>query len=195
LPTGPAAPGAWRAASPTSAIRPGDRVATLAWNHGAHLETYFGIPLIGGVLHTLNLRLHPQELAYIVNHAGDRAVLVDETLLPLWEQVRPHVNVKTTIVMGATKPIPDGYIDYETLLAQSEPRPICPNPTRATRSRCATPPAPPARRKASSTRTRAHAPHLRPLDGGRSWAYRSRRRAAGRADVPRQRVGHARSPR
>jgi len=102
-------------------IRPGDRVATLAWNHGAHLEAYFGIPLIGGVLHTLNLRLHPQELAYIVNHADDRAVLVDETLLPLWEQVRPHVNVKTTIVMGATKPLPDGYIDYETLLAQSEP--------------------------------------------------------------------------
>jgi fatty-acyl-CoA synthase len=102
-------------------IRPGDRVATLAWNHGAHLETYFGIPLIGGVLHTLNLRLHPQELAYIVNHAEDRAVLVDETLLPLWEQVRPHVNVKTTIVMGATKPIPDTYIDYESLLARSEP--------------------------------------------------------------------------
>jgi fatty-acyl-CoA synthase len=102
-------------------IRPGDRVATLAWNHGAHLETYFGIPLIGGVLHTLNLRLHPQELAYIVNHADDRAVLVDETLLPLWEQVRPHVNVKTTIVMGATKPIPDTYIDYESLLARSEP--------------------------------------------------------------------------
>jgi acyl-CoA synthetase (AMP-forming)/AMP-acid ligase II len=102
-------------------IRPGDRVATLAWNHGAHLETYFGIPLIGGVLHTLNLRLHPQELAYIVNHADDRAVLVDETLLPLWEQVRPHVNVKTTIVMGATTPIPDTYIDYESLLARSEP--------------------------------------------------------------------------
>jgi acyl-CoA synthetase (AMP-forming)/AMP-acid ligase II len=102
-------------------IRPGDRVATLAWNHGAHLETYFGIPLTGGVLHTLNLRLHPQELAYIVNHADDRAVLVDETLLPLWEQVRPHVNVKTTIVMGATTPIPDTYIDYESLLARSEP--------------------------------------------------------------------------
>jgi len=109
-------------------IRPGDRVATLAWNHGSHLETYFGIPLIGGVLHTLNLRLHPQELAYIVNHAADRAVLVDETLLPLWEQVRPHVNVKTTIVMGATKPLPDGYIDYESLLARSEPLTDLPEP-------------------------------------------------------------------
>ena len=50
---------------------------------------------MGGVLHTLNLRLHPDELAYIVNHAEDRAVLVDESLLPLWEQVKPKVNVPT----------------------------------------------------------------------------------------------------
>src|SRR5882724_11027138 len=55
-------------------VKPGDRVATLGWNHGRHLEAYFGIPICGGVLHTLNLRLHPEELAYIVNHAGDRAV-------------------------------------------------------------------------------------------------------------------------
>src|SRR5262245_11587044 len=102
-------------------IRPGDRVATLAWNHGAHLEAYFGIPLVGGVLHTLNLRLHPQELAYIVNHADDRAVLVDETLLPLWEQVRPHVTVQHTIVIGATRPVADTYLDYETLVGQSGP--------------------------------------------------------------------------
>src|SRR4051812_41885833 len=49
-------------------LRPGDRVATLGWNHYQHLEAYFGIPLAGGVLHTLNLRLHPDELAYIVSH-------------------------------------------------------------------------------------------------------------------------------
>ena len=74
-------------------IQPGDRVATLGWNHFQHLEAYFAIPLAGGVLHTLNLRLHPDELAYIVNHAEDRAVLVDESLLSLWEQVRPLVSV------------------------------------------------------------------------------------------------------
>src|SRR6266540_1195899 len=50
-------------------LRPGDRVATLMWNHAAHLEAYFGVPAAGGVLHTLNLRLHPDELVYIVNHA------------------------------------------------------------------------------------------------------------------------------
>src|SRR5690349_1827511 len=59
-------------------LRPGDRVATLGWNHSQHLEAYFGIPIAGGVLHTLNLRLHPDELAYIVSHADDSIVLVDE---------------------------------------------------------------------------------------------------------------------
>src|SRR5258708_4389152 len=50
-------------------IRPGDRVATLCWNHHQHLEAYFGISAFGGVVHTLNLRLHPNDLAFIINHA------------------------------------------------------------------------------------------------------------------------------
>src|ERR1700733_7123726 len=102
-------------------IRPGDRVATLAWNHGPHLEAYFGIPLMGGVLHTLNPRLHDDELAYIVNHAGDRAILVDESLLPLWEKVRPQVKVPIVIVVGATKDVPAGDLEYEGLLAKTDP--------------------------------------------------------------------------
>jgi len=102
-------------------IRAGDRVATLGWNHSQHLEAYFGIPLSGAVLHTLNLRLHPDELAYIVKHAEDRAVLVDESLLPLWEQVRRQVNVPITIVVGASKTLPDGCLDYEALLGNSTP--------------------------------------------------------------------------
>jgi fatty-acyl-CoA synthase len=102
-------------------VKPGDRVATLGWNHGPHLEAYFGIPLMGGVLHTLNLRLHPEELAYIVNHAADRAILVDESLLPLWEQVRPRVKVPITIVVGATGPLAEGYLDYESLISQAPP--------------------------------------------------------------------------
>src|SRR6185295_18218122 len=109
-------------------VKPGDRVATLGWNHGPHLEAYFGIPLMGGVLHTLNLRLHPDELAYIVNHAEDRAVLVDESLLPLWEQVRPKVTVPTTIVVAAAKPVADGYLDYEALVAGAEPAYDMPDP-------------------------------------------------------------------
>src|SRR5947208_2704395 len=109
-------------------IKPGDRVATLGWNHGQHLEAYFAIPLVRGVLHTLNLRLHPDELAYIVNHANDRLVLVDETLLPLWEQIRPLVDVKTVIVVGASKPVSAGYLDYEALLAKSAPAIDLPDP-------------------------------------------------------------------
>jgi fatty-acyl-CoA synthase len=61
----------------------GDRVATLMWNHSAHLECYFGIPVAGGVLHTLNVRPHPEELAYIANHAPDRYLIVDDVLLPV----------------------------------------------------------------------------------------------------------------
>jgi fatty-acyl-CoA synthase len=102
-------------------IKPGDRVATLGWNHYQHLEEYFAIPLIGAVLHTLNLRLHPDELAYIVNHAEDRAILVDESLLPLWEQVRPKVNVPITVVVAATKAPADGYLEYEAVVASATP--------------------------------------------------------------------------
>src|SRR5262245_1644389 len=102
-------------------IRPGDRVATLGWNHSQHLEAYFGIPLAGAVLHTLNLRLHPDELAYIVKHAEDRAVLVDESLLPLWDQVQRQANVPLTVVVGASKTPPSNCLDYETLLANAGP--------------------------------------------------------------------------
>ncbi len=73
-------PGA-RSSSPSRSqklgLERGDRVATLCWNHYQHLEAYFGIPCGGFVLHTLNLRLHPNDLAYIADHAGDRAVIVD----------------------------------------------------------------------------------------------------------------------
>src|SRR5258707_7014199 len=110
-------------------VAPGDRVATLAWNHGAHLEAYFAIPLVRGVLHTLNLRLHHDELAYIVNHAGDSVVIVDETLLALWEQLKPLVStIKTVIVVGATKPVAAGYLEYEALLAKSAPAMDLPEP-------------------------------------------------------------------
>jgi fatty-acyl-CoA synthase len=68
-------------------MRPGDRVATLMWNHSEHVEAYFGIPLAGAVTHTLNLRLHPVEIAFIANDARDRIAIVDDCLLPLFEKV------------------------------------------------------------------------------------------------------------
>ncbi len=73
-------------------LKRGDRVATFMWNHHAHLETYFGVPAAGGVVHTLNLRLHPDDLVYIVEHAEDRFLIVDDVLLPLFEKFADRVK-------------------------------------------------------------------------------------------------------
>ncbi|MGE5245851.1 MAG: long-chain fatty acid--CoA ligase [Betaproteobacteria bacterium] len=111
-------------------IGAGDRVATLAWNHQAHLETYFAVPAIGAVLHTLNPRLGPDELAYIVNHAEDRALIVDASLLPVYESIRPRVRIGTTIVHGG--PAPDGMLDYDGEIARAAPLADLPDPAEDT---------------------------------------------------------------
>ena len=98
----------------------GDRVATLAWNHYQHLEAYFGIPASGAVLHTLNLRLSPDDLAYIVNHAEDRALLIDESLLPLFEKFRDRVDLEHLVVIPDGGQIPEGMLDYEELIGASD---------------------------------------------------------------------------
>jgi acyl-CoA synthetase (AMP-forming)/AMP-acid ligase II len=86
----------------------GDRVATLGWNTHQHLEAYFGIPCGGFVLHTLNLRLHPSDLAYIADHAGDKAVIVDRSLLPLLDAFRGETKIEHVFVVEDS---------YEELLA------------------------------------------------------------------------------
>ena len=90
----------------------GDRVATLCWNHYQHHEAYFGVPCGGFVLHTLNLRLHPNDLNYIATHAGDRAVIVDRALLPLLEQFREGTPIEHVFVVEDS---------YEELLATADP--------------------------------------------------------------------------
>jgi fatty-acyl-CoA synthase len=102
-------------------VRPGDRVATLGWNHARHLEAYFGIPLMGGVLHTLNPRLSGADLAYIVNHARDRVLLVDDVLLPVWERFQNEVKIEKVIVFGHGAPPPAGMLDYEELIEPELP--------------------------------------------------------------------------
>jgi fatty-acyl-CoA synthase len=98
----------------------GDRVATLMWNHYAHLETYFAVPCAGGVLHTLNLRLHPGDIAYIMRHAGDRYLVIDDVLLPLYEKLSGDVPLERIIVvpLSGTTPQP-AYADYERLIADA----------------------------------------------------------------------------
>jgi len=92
------------AALQKAGLKRGDRVATLMWNHHAHLEAYFGIPICGGVLHTLNLRLAPTEIAYIANHAQDRFLIVDDILLPLYEKIRDSATFDRVIVVRWPSP-------------------------------------------------------------------------------------------
>lgn len=101
-------------------LRRGDRVATLLWNQTEHVEAYFGVPIAGGVLHTLNPRLHPDEIAFIANHAGDRFLIVDDVLLPIYEKFRDRVKFERVIVVpfGGCA-VPAGYDGYEELLASA----------------------------------------------------------------------------
>jgi len=105
-------------------VKPGDPVATLCWNHDRHLEAYYAVSAIGAVLHTLNLRLHPDELAYIATDAGDRVILVDEELLPLLDGFRSRSPLRQVIVVRVgTAALPPGWHDYEALLADTGPAP------------------------------------------------------------------------
>jgi acyl-CoA synthetase (AMP-forming)/AMP-acid ligase II len=102
----------------------GDRVATFAWNSHRHMEVYFAAPLMGMVLHTVNIRLSAQDLTYIINHAEDRVLIVDASLWPLLEPIRKDLkSVRQIIVMKDTPAaeIPAGALDYEALLAGAKP--------------------------------------------------------------------------
>ena len=175
-------------------LRPGDRVATLCWNHHAHLEAYFGIPAAGGVMHTLNLRLSPAEIGAIARDADDRFLVVDDILLPLAREVMALHRFERVIVFPFSgAPVEPGLDDYERLLAAADPDGFA--PCAAPRGRCG-----------------GHVLHVRhhrrrqgrrllaPLDdpacaGGQPARplghAQHRRAAAGGADVPCQRLGHA----
>jgi fatty-acyl-CoA synthase len=106
----------------TLGLQPGDRVATLCWNHHAHLECYFGIPAAGGVMHTLNLRLSPAELGWIASDAQDRFLVVDDVLLPLYRQFADlHRFEKVIVFPYSGAPVPAELADYERLLADADP--------------------------------------------------------------------------
>jgi fatty-acyl-CoA synthase len=94
----------------------GDRVATFAWNHYQHLEVYIGAPVSGLVVHTLNLRLHPDDLTYIATHGGDRVLIADKVLWPLVANFVERVGFEHVVAVG-DGPTPDGALEYEDLLA------------------------------------------------------------------------------
>src|SRR3954454_19250464 len=100
-------------------IEQGDRVATFAWNSQRHLEVYLAAPCMGAVLHTLNLRLFAEQLTYIANHAKDRVVFVDDSVVPLLEKVADTFEtVEHYVVMGDgdSGSLPN-VIRYEELIA------------------------------------------------------------------------------
>lgn len=105
-------------------IKAGDRVATLAWNGYRHFELYYGVGGMGAVVHTINPRLHPEQVAWIINHAGDRILAFDMSFLPLVEAVAPHCKtVEHWIALTdserqpTTDKIPN-LVNYETFLEQ-----------------------------------------------------------------------------
>ena len=103
-------------------VKPGDRVATLAWNGYRHLELYYGVSCMGAVLHTINPRLFPDQIVWIAGHAEDSVVFFDLTFLPLLESLAPQLkSVKKFVLMTDHAHMPaaskiDGLLCYEDLL-------------------------------------------------------------------------------
>ncbi len=106
-------------------VAPGDRVGTFSWNNYQHLELYYAIPGAGAVCHTLNLRLFPDQLTYIVNHAEDKVIFIDGTLLPLFAKVAPTVScVEHYVVFNTTRSAAEAILPnvimYEDLIEGSD---------------------------------------------------------------------------
>ena len=93
----------------------GDPVATFCWNNTEHLEAYFGVPAMGAVLHTLNIRLPGAQVAQIVRHAGDRIIIVDDNLVPLLAAIRDQIpTVEAFFFSRNTTSLPPVATDFGT---------------------------------------------------------------------------------
>jgi fatty-acyl-CoA synthase len=103
-------------------VEQGDRVGTFCWNNQGHLEAYLAIPCMGAVLHTLNIRLPADQLAYVINHAEDRVIIVDATVIPLLAAIKDDLKTVETIIVageGDTSALGET-LSYERLLANEE---------------------------------------------------------------------------
>src|ERR1700729_478726 len=101
-------------------------------------EVYYALPAMGAVLHSLNPRLHPDELSFIVNDAEDRAIIVDESLLDAFESFHEARDFEHVIVVSRSGSVPDGYLDYESLIAGAEPMEWPPDGERRAAAMCYT---------------------------------------------------------
>jgi len=101
-------------------VKADDRVATFCWNHSRHLETWIAVPGMGAIVHTLNIRLFPDDVAYIVRHAADSVVIVDLSLWSAWEKVAAKLDgaiAKTIVINDTGAALPPGTLDYDELIA------------------------------------------------------------------------------
>ena len=140
-------------------IEIGDRVGTFMWNGSRHLEAYWASAGMGCVLHTINIRLGPKDLEYIINHAGAEIIIVDADLLPMLETVADVIPAVRQIVV-ATEPGFEGWtttltnaIDYEDFIAGQPEHYDWPEIPRPARSVCVTPAGPLVIQRASNTNT------------------------------------------
>jgi fatty-acyl-CoA synthase len=105
-------------------LKTGDRAATLAWNTWRHLEVWYGLLGIGAIYHTVNPRLYPEQIAWIINHAEDRIIFVDLTFVPLVEAIRDQLKtIETIVILTDAGHMPDttlDAIDYESWLAAAD---------------------------------------------------------------------------
>ena len=103
-------------------IRPGDRVGTFCWNHQEHLEAYYAISSMGAVVHTLNIRLFPEQLTYVINHGEDRIIVVDASLYAALANILKDLRtVEQIIVVGDAPGLPSDILRYEEVLATEPP--------------------------------------------------------------------------
>ncbi len=105
-------------------MKHGTKVGSFGWNHHRHLEAYFGVPCTGAILHMINIRLSPEHIAYVINHAEDEILLVDDNLFPHLQQLAPMLKtVKHYVIMGDSKEIPPTNLEnvhaYEALLEEA----------------------------------------------------------------------------
>ncbi|MCP4721646.1 MAG: AMP-binding protein, partial [Desulfobacteraceae bacterium] len=107
-------------------VKPGDTVAVMDWDSHRYLECFFAIPMMGAVLHTINIRLTPDQLIYTINHAQDDVILVNEEFVPLLESVQTRFEtVKQLILLSDTGEIPASSLsfsgEYEALISDTKP--------------------------------------------------------------------------
>jgi fatty-acyl-CoA synthase len=107
-------------------VRPGDTVAVMDWDSHRYLECFFAVPMLGAVLHTVNVRLSPEQILYTINHAEDDVILVNTEFLPILEAIRDRIEpVKKLVLLDDTGQTPATALDiaaeYETLLASGDP--------------------------------------------------------------------------